>query len=111
MQLPFQVAELDDDQVVRARVDAEPALGRAGEVGEGVERRAVCPTGKTSATWNDVVREGVAKTVVAFAALDCIPCPVKEQCASSRKGRRLSLYARELTGAIRTARAHQQDGT
>ncbi|MGW0633460.1 transposase [Streptomyces sp. NPDC002758] len=53
----------------------------------------------------------MAKTVVAFAALDCIPCPVKEQCTSSRKGRRLSLYPRELTETIRTAPAQQQDGT
>ncbi|MGI5518871.1 transposase [Streptomyces sp. CA-106131] len=74
-------------------------------------KRAVCPAGKISATWNDVIQEGVAKTVVAFAALDCIPCPAKEQCTSSRKGRRLSLYPRELTEAIRTARAQQQDGT
>jgi transposase len=74
-------------------------------------KRAVCPAGKISATWNDVVQDGVAKTVVAFAALDCIPCPTKEQCTSSQKGRRLSLYPRELTEAIRTARAQQQDGT
>ncbi|MFI9601437.1 transposase [Streptomyces sp. NPDC052043] len=74
-------------------------------------KRAVCPAGKISATWNDVVQEGVAKTVVAFAALDCIPCPVKEHCTSSRMGRRLSLYPRELTETIRTAHAQQQDGT
>ncbi|MET7665938.1 transposase [Streptomyces sp. NPDC005356] len=48
-----------------------------------MERRAVCPTGKISATWNDVVQ----------------------------KGRQLSLYPRELTEAIRTARAQQQGGT
>ncbi|MGW6357837.1 transposase [Streptomyces sp. NPDC055092] len=53
-------------------------------------KQAICPAGKTSTTWNDVIQEGVAKTVVSFAALDCIPCPVKEQCTSSRKGRQLS---------------------
>ncbi|WP_442819736.1 MobF family relaxase [Streptomyces sp. NBC_00841] len=42
---------------------------------------------------------------------DCIPCPAKEQCTSSRKGRRLSLYPRELTETIHTARAQQQNGT
>ncbi|WP_258308738.1 IS1182 family transposase [Streptomyces sp. NWU339] len=73
--------------------------------------KALCPAGKTSATWNDVVQEGVAKTVVSFAALDCIPCPVKERCTSSRQGRRLSLYPWELTEAIRAARARQRDGT
>ncbi|WP_406428423.1 transposase [Streptomyces sp. NBC_00147] len=70
-------------------------------------KQAICPAGKTSTTWNDVVQESVAKTVVAFAALDCIPCSVKDQCTSSCKGRRLSLYPRELTEAIRTARAQQ----
>ncbi|MFI9275721.1 IS1182 family transposase [Kitasatospora sp. NPDC052896] len=74
-------------------------------------KQAICPAGKTSATWNNVVQEGVAKTVVSFAALDCIPCPAKEQCTSSRKGRRLSLHPRELTAAIRAARTEQQDGT
>ncbi|MFI9276167.1 IS1182 family transposase [Kitasatospora sp. NPDC052896] len=74
-------------------------------------QQAICPTGRTSSTWNPVVQEGVPKTVVAFAALDCIPCPHKEQCTSSRKGRRLSLYPRELTEAIHTAHEQQQDGT
>ncbi|MER5917934.1 transposase, partial [Streptomyces sp. NPDC001982] len=61
-------------------------------------QQAVCPAGKTSTTWNDVVQEGVAKTVVSFAALDCIPCPSKDQCTSARSHRRrLSLQPRELT--------------
>ncbi|MGW1091197.1 IS1182 family transposase [Streptomyces sp. NPDC002596] len=74
-------------------------------------QQAVCPAGKTSTTWNDVVQEGVAKTVVSFAALDCIPCPSKDQCTSARSNRRrLSLQPRELTEAIQAARAHQQTG-
>ncbi|WP_406466535.1 IS1182 family transposase [Streptomyces sp. NBC_01594] len=73
--------------------------------------QAICPAGKTSTTWNDVVQEGVAKTVVSFAALDCIPCPSKDQCTSARSNRRrLSLQPRELTQAIQAARAHQQTG-
>ncbi|WP_198047613.1 IS1182 family transposase [Kutzneria sp. 744] len=74
-------------------------------------RKAVCPAGKSSATWNPVVQAGVAKTVVTFSALDCIPCPVKKHCTSARSNRRqLSLQPRELTEAIRTARARQQTG-
>ncbi|WP_370151284.1 transposase [Streptacidiphilus sp. EB129] len=73
--------------------------------------QAICPAGKTSSTWNPAVQDGVPKTVVAFAALDCIPCPSKEQCTGSRKGRRLSPYPRELTEAIHAARTQQQDGT
>jgi transposase len=72
-------------------------------------RQAICPSGKTSATWNPVVQNGVPKTVIAFAALDCIPCPFKEQCTSSRSNRRrLSLQPRELTDAVRAARTQQQ---
>ncbi|MGW3046200.1 transposase [Kitasatospora sp. NPDC001159] len=75
-------------------------------------QQAVCPAGKTSATWTPNIQNGVSKTVVTFAALDCIPCPFKEQCTSSRKNRRqLSLYPRELTEAIRDARNRQQTGT
>ncbi|GAA3475942.1 transposase [Streptomyces yanii] len=74
-------------------------------------QQAVCPAGKTSTTWNDVIQEGVAKTVVSFAALDCIPCPSKDQCTSARSNRRrLSLQPRELTEAIQAARARQQTG-
>ncbi|MGW9033212.1 hypothetical protein ACWGQ5_56875, partial [Streptomyces sp. NPDC055722] len=42
-------------------------------------QQATCPAGKTSATWNPVVHNGTSKTVVIFAALDCIPCPFNDQ--------------------------------
>ncbi|GGJ71556.1 hypothetical protein GCM10010121_097730 [Streptomyces brasiliensis] len=52
-----------------------------------------------------VFREGVPKTVVSFAAADCIPCPFKEQCTSAKQNRRrLSLQPRELAEAVRDAR-------
>ncbi|TJZ91504.1 transposase [Actinacidiphila oryziradicis] len=71
--------------------------------------KAVCPAGKTSAAWNPNVQNGVPKTVISFAALDCIPCPFKEQCTSARSNRRqISLQPHELTEAIRHARAQQQ---
>ncbi|WP_243639888.1 transposase [Streptacidiphilus pinicola] len=73
--------------------------------------KAVCPAGKTSTTWTPNIQDGVPKTVVSFAALDCIPCPYKRQCTSARGNRRqLSLYPKELTEAIRDARAQQQTG-
>ncbi|MER5918369.1 transposase [Streptomyces sp. NPDC001982] len=72
-------------------------------------QQATCPAGKTSATWNPAVQNGISKTVVTFAALDCIPCPFNEQCTSARSNRRqLSLQPRELTEAIRHARAQQR---
>ncbi|MFF3959406.1 hypothetical protein ACFYY1_40410 [Streptomyces sp. NPDC001890] len=61
-------------------------------------QQVVCPAGKTSTTWNDVVQESMAKTVVSFAALDCISCPSKDHSTSARSNRRrLSLQPRELT--------------
>ncbi|MGW3660018.1 transposase [Streptomyces sp. NPDC005151] len=73
--------------------------------------RATCPAGRTSVTWNPVVQDGVPKTVVSFAATDCIPCPFKEQCTSAKQNRRrLSLQPRELTEAVRDAGARQQTG-
>jgi transposase len=74
-------------------------------------QKAICPAGKTSTTWNPNIQNGVPKTVASFAALDCIPCPFKEQCTSARSNRRqLSLQPRELTKAVRDARARQQTG-
>ncbi|MGW1109378.1 transposase [Streptomyces sp. NPDC002540] len=72
-------------------------------------QQAICPAGHTSATWNPVVQEGAPKTVVTFAALDCIPCPFKQQCTTAKSNRRqLSLHPREMTEALRAARTQQQ---
>ncbi|WP_246144690.1 transposase [Actinacidiphila oryziradicis] len=47
--------------------------------------------------------------MVTFAALDCIPCPYRQQCTSAKSNRRqLSLQPREMTQALRHARAQQQ---
>lgn len=56
-----------------------------------------------------VVQESVPKTVVTFAALDCIPCPYRQQCTSAKSNRRqLSLYPRQMIEALRIARAQRQ---
>ncbi|MBL1121201.1 transposase, partial [Streptomyces sp. 110] len=71
--------------------------------------KATCPAGHTSATWNPVVSEGIPKTVVSFAALDCIPCPFKPQCTTAKKNRRqLSLHPRQMTEALRHTRTRQK---
>ena len=55
------------------------------------------------------MQEGVPKTVVSFAAPDCIPCPLHDQCTTANSNRRqLSLHPREMTEALRHARAQQQ---
>jgi transposase len=72
-------------------------------------QQATCPAGKTNVTWNPVVQEGVPKTVVTFAALDCIPCPHRQQCTTAKSNRRqLSIQPKEMVEALRTARAQQQ---
>jgi transposase len=72
-------------------------------------QQAICPAGKTSATWNPVMQEGVPKTVVTFAALDCIPCTYQQQCTTAKSNRRqLSVHPKEMVEALRTARAQQQ---
>lgn len=71
--------------------------------------QATCPAGKSSVTWNPVTQAGVPKTVVSFAAADCIPCPFKDQCTSAKNNRRkISLHPRELAQALDQARAEQQ---
>ncbi|MDW6057473.1 transposase [Streptomyces sp. FXJ1.4098] len=68
-------------------------------------KKATCPAGHTSATWNPVVSEGIPKTVVTFAALDRIPCPFKPQCTTAKKNRRQrSLHPRQTTEALRHTR-------
>ena len=72
-------------------------------------QQAICPAGHTSTTWNPVVQEGIPKTVVSFAAANCIPCPLRDRCTSAKSNRRqLSLHPREMTDALRLARAQQQ---
>jgi transposase len=72
-------------------------------------QQAICPAGKASVTWNPVVQEGVPKTVVTFAALDCIPCTYRQQCTTAKSNRRqLSVHPQEMLEALRTARAQQQ---
>ncbi|WP_327241675.1 transposase [Streptomyces sp. NBC_01320] len=71
--------------------------------------QAVCPTGNTSTAWTPNIQNGVTKTVVSFAALDCIPCPFKQQCTTAKSNRRqLSLHPPQMTEALRHARARQQ---
>src|SRR5256714_11511079 len=49
---------------------------------------ATYPQGNTSATWNPVVCDGKPKVVVTFASTDCLPCPARQLCTTSKAGRR-----------------------
>lgn len=72
-------------------------------------RTATCPQGNTSATWNPVVCDGKPKVVVTFAKADCLPCPVRVLCTTSKAGRRqLTVPPREVHGLQTTSRAAQK---
>ncbi|WP_223839963.1 IS1182 family transposase [Saccharopolyspora pogona] len=68
-----------------------------------------CPAGQTSSSWTPCVQYGSARTVVTFSKAVCGPCPVRTRCTTAKNGRRqISLHPREMTEALRSARAEQQ---
>jgi transposase len=74
-------------------------------------RTATCPQGNTSTYWNPVVCNSKPKVVVAFAKADCLPCPVRALCTTSKAGyRQLTVPPREVHQLQSTARAEQQTG-
>ncbi|QIZ38633.1 hypothetical protein FDZ84_34100 [Saccharopolyspora sp. ASAGF58] len=72
-------------------------------------RQVTCPAGQTSSSWTPCVQYGSARTVVTFSKAVCGPCPVRTRCTTAKSGRRqISLHPREMTEALRSARAEQQ---
>ncbi|HTJ36087.1 MAG TPA: IS1182 family transposase [Dactylosporangium sp.] len=70
-------------------------------------QRAICPQGKASASWNPSRQRAADAVVIAFAATDCGPCPVRNLCTSSKRGRRrLSVPPRDIHDAQTRARAN-----
>ncbi|WP_331749462.1 IS1182 family transposase (plasmid) [Streptomyces sp. NBC_00984] len=75
-------------------------------------RQVRCPAGKTSAHWNPVKQHGTDTIVITFGVRTCRPCPFRDQCTSSAKGRRmLTLRPREPEEALTQARAEQKTET
>lgn len=71
-------------------------------------QQVTCPQGKTSIAWSPCTQRGTDAIVARFAAGDCGPCPVRDQCTTAtRRGRQLTLRPREVHHAIQTARAEQ----
>jgi Transposase DDE domain len=52
--------------------------------------QAVCPQGKKSVSWSPAPQRGAESIVVKFAASDCRPCPMREQCNARWNPRHLS---------------------
>jgi len=70
--------------------------------------QATCPQGQTSASWSPATQRGTDTIVITFATTTCGPCPVREQCTTSKKRRRqLTVHPRDIHAAQREARAEQ----
>jgi hypothetical protein len=73
------------------------------------QKRAICPQGHHSATWNPARQDGQDVIVVSFPLDACIVCPARADCTRSRQQRRqLTLRPRHLHEALRDARAEQK---
>jgi transposase len=73
-------------------------------------KQVTCPQGRTSDHWNPCRQRDTQAVVVRFNLGTCRPCPVREQCTSSRlSGRQLTLRSRELHELAQANRAAQQD--
>jgi len=70
--------------------------------------QATCPQGQRSTSWNQATQHGHQAVVVKFAAGTCRPCPVREQCTTTKRGgRQLTVQPRGLHDALQAARAAQ----
>jgi hypothetical protein len=71
-------------------------------------QHATCPQGQTSSSWNPVRQRGTDTIVISFPTAACGPCPVREQCTTSRARRRqLTVHPRDVHAAQHAARATQ----
>ncbi len=112
--LAARVAGIDMVTPLLADTSAQAKAGagydRASFVFDFDAAAATCPQGKVSASWNPVVQDGKPKVVVTFARADCIPCPVRELCTTSKAMRRqLTVPPREVHGLQQANRAAQKD--
>src|SRR6266487_2926469 len=72
------------------------------------QQQATCPQNRTSNSWTPASQRGTDTIVIKFAAGTCGPCPVRDQCATSKRGyRQLTVQPREAHDAQREARARQ----
>ena len=67
-------------------------------------KTVTCPQGKRAATWIPCTQHGRDAIVATFSAADCVPCPARSLCTTSRR-RQLSLPPRDLAEAQAAARA------
>jgi transposase len=71
-------------------------------------QQATCPQGHTSSSWNPVRQRGTDTIVISFPTATCGPCPLRQQCTTSRARRRqLTVHPPEVHAAQHAARALQ----
>ncbi|MFI5775287.1 IS1182 family transposase [Streptomyces sp. NPDC051658] len=74
------------------------------------KRQATCPRGDTSTWWSPATLRGTKAIVIKFNKETCRPCPVRDQCTSSKTGgRTLFLQPREVQEVLDHARLQQGD--
>lgn len=70
--------------------------------------QVTCPRGAVSASWSPAIQRGTETIVVTFSTSDCGPCPVRDQCTTSKKKRRqLTIRPQPIQQAMDAARAEQ----
>jgi transposase len=71
-------------------------------------RQATCPQGHPSSSWSPAAQRGTDTIVITFPKAACKPCPVRDQCTTSKAGRRqLTVHPREVHQAQLAARTAQ----
>lgn len=100
------ITPLLGDQSPQARAGA--GFDRASFTIDFDHQQATCPQGHTSSSWNPVRQRGTDTIVISFPTTTCGPCPVREQCTTSRARRRqLTVHPHDVHTAQRQARALQ----
>jgi hypothetical protein len=69
-------------------------------------RRATCPQGTASSSWNPCRQHQDEVIVVSWPKSACAPCPARQLCTSGQR-RQITLRPRDLHEALATARAEQ----
>jgi transposase len=93
---------------VSAQARAGTGFDRASFTIDWQTAQVTCPRGATSASWSPAVQRGTETIVVTFSTSDCGPCPVRDQCTTSKKKRRqLTIRPQPIQQAMDTARAEQ----
>jgi transposase len=93
---------------VSAQARAGTGFDRASFTIDWQAAQVTCPRGAVSASWSPALQRGTETIVVTFSADDCGPCPVRDQCTTSKKKRRqLTIRPQPIQQAMDAARAEQ----